>query len=100
MTAFRRIPVDDRSLEGSSWKADLSPDTTAVDLTEVFGSPDGPSGDGKATMQWAMKFDDGILATIYDYKGKRWSIGGFSPYAVHRVVEALAHRGKPAITST
>ena len=77
---------------------------TYATLKRVFGK-EHSDGDGyKVQAEWALKFADGTVATIYDYKeGKAyngkggkpktkvtdWHIGGKSPLAVHRVEEAI-----------
>ena len=66
--------------------------TTATrrEIEAVFGAPDeyGESdGDGKVTTEWLIRFDDGTVATIYDWKRYedgapgmdeqyRWHVGG------------------------
>jgi hypothetical protein len=80
--------------------------TTREELTKTFGAPsfcDWDSGD-KVTIEWELKFSDGTIATIYDYKriecGEEaepidlfeeyeWHIGGTSREAVLRVSELL-----------
>ena len=68
-------------------------------LVEVFGKPtEGPNAniDDKVTCEWCIQFEDGILATIYDWREfrtpmgeHRWHIGGLSLEAVYRVFETL-----------
>ena len=69
---------------------------TFDELFEEFGAPtyDEPSGDGKVDVEWCLRFDDGTLATIYNWKdydngercksgeSYRWHIGGKSFDAV------------------
>ena len=69
--------------------------TTYDKLVEVFGEPHFFGGD-KTTCEWNLKFADGTIATIYDYKEYStpmyeydWHIGGYNQYAVKRVTEAL-----------
>lgn len=69
--------------------------TTYADLIKAFGAPNIGSGD-KVNSEWGLKFEDGTLATVYDYKEPMtpvqeydWHIGGLSPKAVHRVCAAL-----------
>ena len=64
------------------------------ELVEVFGEPEG--GGDKTTVEWALKFADGTVATIYDWKeyetpmGQyRWHIGGHNKRAVHAVISTL-----------
>lgn len=69
-----------------------------AEIEEVLGEPsfgpDDPSGDGKVTCQWILQFEDGTIATLYDYKHGctpfglyRWHIGGISRAAVDRMQE-------------
>jgi hypothetical protein len=67
-------------------------------LVAVFGEPT-DSGD-KTTAEWALQFEDGTVATIYDWKEYttpmgmyRWHIGGHSMDAVARVIEAVTKQG-------
>jgi hypothetical protein len=70
------------------------------ELELAFGEPilDGLSLDGKTTVEWNITFDDGIVATIYDWKRTvppardewiRWNIGGRHSLAVTRVDDAV-----------
>jgi hypothetical protein len=47
-------------------------------LIAMFGPSNYPSGDGKVCLSWSIKFDNGTVANIHDYKGRAnpWSIGG------------------------
>lgn len=63
-------------------------------LVEVFGEP--TYGGDKVTAEWMLTFEDGTIATIYDWKeyatpmGEyRWHIGGHSPAAVWAVIDAF-----------
>lgn len=77
-------------------------------VVEVFGEPG--EGDGyKVAFEWSIRFKDGTVATIYDYKVSSlydddqptpqqlrerefddWHIGGFSQRAVELVKQALS----------
>jgi len=83
-------------------------ETEYKDLVEVFGVPtfSDTSDDGKVTAEWCLKFIDGTLATIYDYKEYstprgvyKWHIGGRVSAAVDNVSDAMALRGKIVQTS-
>jgi hypothetical protein len=73
--------------------------TNYTRLVEVFGNPtEGPNAniDDKVTCEWCLEFEDGTMATIYDWKEwntpmseHRWHIGGKSFAAVERIYEAL-----------
>jgi hypothetical protein len=68
--------------------------TTYAELVEKFGEPN--SGSDKTTAQWALDFEDGTTATIYDWKygetpmhKTEWNIGGKNKEAVYRVYEVM-----------
>jgi hypothetical protein len=75
---------------------------TFAELVEIFGRPKhGPNADlDKTTCEWALTFEDGTVATIYDYKTDRtpmglyeWHIGGHDAEAYTHVVDTiLLHR--------
>jgi hypothetical protein len=56
---------------------------TVADLEAVFGKSEGP-GD-KSEFEWTIRFADGLVATVYDYHGCRWHVGGRAPWALERV---------------
>lgn len=63
-------------------------------LVEVFGEPEG--GGDKTTVEWCLEFEDGTVATIYDWKEYdtpmglySWHIGGESNLAVDRVTQTF-----------
>ena len=63
-------------------------------LVEVFGEPEG--GGDKTTVEWCLSFEDGTVATIYDWKEYdtplglyQWHIGGRNNLAVARVTRAF-----------
>ena len=80
--------------------------TTTYDvLVATFGAPDfGPNdmtGD-KVTCEWCIQFEDGTVATIYEWKNgytpmdrAQWNIGGKSDEAVTHVINAV-RQGVPA----
>ncbi len=74
---------------------------TYQELVEIFGEPTrfewSNESDNKVDAQWSIKFEDGTVATIYNYKnglnylgaeGKRvseismWNVGGYDERAV------------------
>lgn len=66
--------------------------TNYARLVELFGRPISGSGDGKVNSEWIIKFSDGLVATIYDYKepitptdAYDWHIGGKNRAVVQRV---------------
>lgn len=67
-----------------------------ADLCELFGAPDGPSGDGKVKAEWILRTPEGV-GSIYDYKSDiapenntDWHIGGNSLIAGY--IEAAISR--------
>jgi len=68
--------------------------TTYNRLVEAFGEPQ--EGFDKSTAEWSVRFSDGTLATIYDYREDftphypyDWHIGGHKPQAVLLIAEVL-----------
>ena len=61
------------------------------DLVKKLGEP--MFGDGeKVQVEWVLEFDDGTVATIYDWNDSRsvhaiddWHIGGFNSDAVEHI---------------
>jgi hypothetical protein len=77
-------------------------DATYEDLCRAFGEPTlYGSGDDKVDFEWKLRFEDGVCATIYNWKdydgGYRcrngevynWHIGGYNRLAVANVLEVL-----------
>lgn len=77
--------------------------TTRSSLIETFGMPTFTTDEDweKVTTEWIIKFQDGTIATIYDWKRYEegapalnevydWHIGGYSKTAVSRIQETLA----------
>lgn len=73
------------------------------ELVKIFGKHHGNDG-YKVDAEWFLRFDDGTVATIYNYKDGRnycggtgksirdivdWHVGGYNKDAVKRVREAL-----------
>lgn len=76
---------------------------TRSSLIETFGMPTytDDSESEKITTDWLIKFEDGTIANIYDWKRYEegppalnevyeWHIGGYTKDAVSRVQETLA----------
>jgi hypothetical protein len=81
-------------------------DVTRAEIEAVFGKPaydeavEEFSGDGKVTVEWTLGFEDGTIATIYDWKRYElgtpamderidWNIGGNSKRALEIVAEMM-----------
>lgn len=65
-------------------------------LVELFGEPTQLEADGKVQVEWAMKFTDGTLATIYDWKEEKtaldvteWHVGGHTEHALYNVIDEV-----------
>jgi len=76
--------------------------TTRAKLTKAFGEPTQYEG-GKTTIEWGLKFEDGTIATVYDWKRYElgtpaedelmtYNIGGLDLGAVRNVNDALSHK--------
>jgi len=87
------------NLAGSSYKGDLK--TTYGKLVELFGEPRKASGDGKVDAEWKVEFENGEVASIYNYKNgakygnpnietiTEWTIGGYKSVVVELINELL-----------
>jgi len=78
---------------GTSFQGTIA--TTYDKLVQTFGEPNGGPGD-KTNSEWILKFPDGTIATIYDWKLSQtpkdlydWHIGGHSKKAVGAVYAAM-----------
>jgi hypothetical protein len=90
-------------LNGISLQGYLPGNTKYEDIISALGEP--LTGDGyKVDAEWTIKFSDGLVATIYNYKtGKNyngedglsveditdWHIGGSNKKVVDRVIELI-----------
>ena len=89
--------------EGTSLQGYIT--TTRAALIETFGNPvfaiDEADPWEKVTTEWIIKFENGIVATIYDWKRYEegapalneiydWHIGGNNDLAVSQVRSVLA----------
>jgi hypothetical protein len=74
--------------------------TTRAELTKTFGEPIEYEMGEKVTLEWGILFEDGTIATIYDWKRYElgtpaqnekivYHVGGMSPRACELVTEAL-----------
>lgn len=82
---------------GSSRQGTLT-DITYDDIEKKLGDPTWVDlGDGKVQGEWDIKFDNGVRATIYDYKQydtplqnvTNWSVGGNSPHSAYEVYKIM-----------
>ena len=83
---------------GGSRQGELE-DVTYQEIIEKFGPPTStiPSSDNKVQVEWDIQFENGVRASIYDYKQydkspeeiDYWSIGGNSPDAAAEVYKVM-----------
>ena len=74
------------------------------ELVKLFGAPERFKSGDKVDARWVLEYEDGTIATIYNYKSGRnyngpdappvksirdWHIGGNDRRAVQRVAETL-----------
>lgn len=78
-----------QTVAGTGFRGRLPETLTVRDIEKVFGRHVGPSGDGKVTYQWRLRLEGEVVATIYDWRGRRWHVGGRGPLAVVLVARAL-----------
>jgi len=75
-------------------------ETTKTELVSVFGDPITYADGDKVTIEWGIRFEDGTIATIYDWKRYEkgtpkndelmtYNIGGLTPRAVELVNLAI-----------
>jgi hypothetical protein len=89
-------------VNGTSYQGVIS--ETFENLLKVFGTPMGASGDNKVDVEWNIMFNDGVVATIYNWKNgpvsmgengtnpvdiQEWHIGGKTISAIYDVEEIL-----------
>jgi hypothetical protein len=86
----------------TSYKGEIH--STLGELVDIFGPPDsGIDADlDKVTCEWRLRFEDGTVATIYDWKTNRtprgeygWHIGGYDERALELVEATVTlHRDR------
>ena len=88
---FENAPTD--SINGTCGQGSIK--TTYDQLVNVFGEPTTLEGD-KINVEWIIRFSDGTVATIYDWKLSEtpmgvydWHIGGFTQRAVELVTNCM-----------
>ncbi len=88
--------VNDKNtlVDGTSLKGFVT--TTYDNLVKTFGNPKQGSADGKTTCEWLFEFEDGTVATIYDWKTKstpkelyKWNIGGHTYKALELLQQTI-----------
>ena len=83
------------NVNGTSYQGKLE-DISYARLVETFGEPTFKGDMDKISVEWCLKFEDGTVATIYDWKtpfkaihNRLWHVGGFSHKAHELVRETL-----------
>jgi hypothetical protein len=106
-TQMTFVPTTDTA--GTCKRGDLT--ATYAELVKCFGEPhyrltskNRENSDCKVSVEWAVKFEDGVVSTIHDWKQNRyycgnngipaervtsWSIGGNRPESATRVQELV-----------
>lgn len=101
MTGFVTHNEEAISGNGTSFKGYLP--STLKNLVDIFGEPFDGDGD-KTNFEWAIRFDDGTIATIYDWKSTFspledekvvWHVGGFRGEAIDKVDEIIKEAADP-----
>jgi hypothetical protein len=104
MTTLRFKTHTDSEIDvnGTSHQGAIS--ETFENLLKVFGTPMDVSDSGKVDVEWDIVFNDGVVATIYNWKNgptsmgangtnpidnKTWHIGGKTISAVYDIEEIL-----------
>lgn len=88
------------NVNGTSLKGTI--DASFNELVETFGQPcllEPPNPYEKVTTEWKLKFENGVVATIYDWKNYgyvaprdkkvTWHVGGFNSEALTQVKNIL-----------
>jgi hypothetical protein len=93
-----QFTIDPQLGSGTSLKGYVT--STLAELIETFGEPEYFAEGDKVTVEWSILFDNGTVATIYDWKryemGRpaltevfQYNIGGHDHEAVTLVKKAL-----------
>ena len=94
---MKHFTVGNYDIVGTSLQGRI--DTSYQRLVEVFGKPTlytDDETDGKVSCEWVVKFSDGIVATIYDWKEDisyqgvtDWHVGGHTQHALYNVLDEV-----------
>ena len=95
----RATQADQRLADGTSNQGSIT--ATLRSLIKIFGQPNGQPSD-KTTVEWVLQFENGTVATVYDWKRDEyglgeidldelvdWNIGGFDNDAYEQVRRAV-----------
>jgi hypothetical protein len=82
------------SVNGTHFQGNVR--TTYDELVNILGQPKKGSADEKTTCEWRLEFEDGAVATIYDWKMGttpkdiyNWHVGAKDHTALDNLQEAL-----------
>lgn len=92
---FRMLPPSEyHRISGSSLVGEIV--ASFDEIREAFGDPGRPMDPAKTQVGWQLEFEDGTIATIYDWKKpfpvtlvQLWNIGGHDEMALDRVEEVV-----------
>jgi hypothetical protein len=96
MTAAKTYAVNSNStsINGTQYLGYVT--ITYDELVKTLGQPKEGSADGKTTCEWHVEFEDGSVATVYDWKVgytpknlHDWHVGGRSGIALDYLEEVL-----------
>ena len=91
-----KVNVEGIEIDGTHLQGKFS--HSFQEIKSVFGDPIAGADPGdKVQAEWAIQFDDGTVATIYDWKEwgtsyenvKNWHVGGHNPKAFEAVMSKL-----------
>ena len=100
-TSFKTHNEKNINTNGTSLQGEIN--VSYQKLIELFGEPT-PSDEYKSDAEWEIEFEDGTIATIYNWKNgknylgengsdvediRNWHIGGFNKKAVELVEEII-----------
>jgi len=92
MMKFKTLKSDDAGHAANGTHLEGYVSSYYHQLVKVFGEPTYSSGGDKTTVEWIIEFEDGEVATIYDWKCYEtplgeyaWHIGGFNNSVVERI---------------
>lgn len=97
-----KVNIKQTSVSGTSHKGYV--ETIYDKLVLILGQPKEGSADGKTTCEWKIEFEDGTVATIYDWKTGTtpkdlyyWHIGGHTYKALDYVEKLLGMQVQSAV---
>ena len=93
----RATQADESLANGTSGQGSIT--ATLRTLLKIFGQPNGQPSD-KTTVEWVLQFENGTIATVYDWKRYElgtpemdertdWEVGGFDNDAYEQVRRAV-----------